>query len=362
MVPKSVRSVIARRLHNQLLTGPPKARAQAVVGHLCAVQAQDYGPAKWAIASRTRSATDRTLEAAFAKGRILRTHVMRPTWHVVLPDDIGWLLELTGPRIEKMAASSRKRLGLKERELTKSMEVLADALSGGNELTRKEIRELFRSERIDLRENRLSHLLMHAELCSLICSGAPRGKQQTHALLSERAPEAKTMERDDALRTLVLRYLRAHGPATEKDLRWWASLTAADVRRGLDLARDELSVEEVNGLRLWSLPSDEVDLETPVAHLLQTYDEYIVGYTESRSLIALPGVEIWSRPSSGVLIMDGLHAGNWKRTGSEEEVGVELVARRKLTKREVGAVEAEAERFAGFQGLSECRIELSKDY
>ena len=64
-----------------------------------AVQAQEYHAAKWALALRMRSATDQTIEEAFNNGEILRTHLLRPTWHFVAPEDIRWLLKLTGPRV-----------------------------------------------------------------------------------------------------------------------------------------------------------------------------------------------------------------------------------------------------------------------
>jgi len=69
------------------------------VGWLGAVQSQDYGPAKWAVGMRQRRASDAAVERAFAEGRILRTHVLRPTWHFVLPADIRWLLTATAPRL-----------------------------------------------------------------------------------------------------------------------------------------------------------------------------------------------------------------------------------------------------------------------
>lgn len=351
MASRSVRSIVDRRLRNQLLTGPLGKSPKAVVEHMCAVQAQDFGPARWSVGARTGSPVDAGVERALARGQLLRTHVLRPTWHIVSATDIRWLLELTAPRVKRMSASSHKRLGLDEKLFTRSSRLLEEALSHGKHLTRKEIREFLRSRRVSLEDNRLSHLLMRAELEGIICSGVPEGKQSTHALLAERASGAVTMTRDDALRELVLRYLRSHGPATEKDLRWWASLTAADVKRGLELAGERVQAEQVEGLRFWSVPVGETDIERPVAHLLQTYDEYIVGYTESRGLISLPGVAIWNHPYGGVLIVNGMHAGNWKRSVHGEELRVEIALHRKLSRPEVRAVDEAASRLGNFFGL-----------
>src|SRR6185436_20233344 len=88
-----------QRLHNQRLSSPGFEKPREVVEWLGAVQAQDYYGAKWAIGQRMRNAADQDIEKAFASGEILRTHVMRPTWHFVAPADIRWLLKLTAPRV-----------------------------------------------------------------------------------------------------------------------------------------------------------------------------------------------------------------------------------------------------------------------
>ena len=91
--------IARRRLANQFLSAPTLRSAPDVVRSLGAVQAQDYAGAKWALAQRSRGLTDGAIERAFARGAILRTHVLRPTWHFVLPEDARWMLELTAPRI-----------------------------------------------------------------------------------------------------------------------------------------------------------------------------------------------------------------------------------------------------------------------
>ena len=93
-----------RRLHNQHITRRTLETPQTLVEWLGAVQAQDYAAAKWALGLRLHGMTDDNIEQAFTDGKILRTHVMRPTWHFVSPADIGWLLALTAPRV--LAASA----------------------------------------------------------------------------------------------------------------------------------------------------------------------------------------------------------------------------------------------------------------
>ena len=68
-----------------------------VIRRLGAVQAQDYAGAKWALAMRMQGAGEAELDRALSAGVILRTHVLRPTWHFVTPADIRWMLKLTHP-------------------------------------------------------------------------------------------------------------------------------------------------------------------------------------------------------------------------------------------------------------------------
>jgi len=87
--------VVTRRMHNLRLWGPPLDSPEEVVGWLAAMQAQEFALAEWAVAQRARSVSKAAVDRAIANGTILRSHVMRPTWHFVLPADIRWLLELT---------------------------------------------------------------------------------------------------------------------------------------------------------------------------------------------------------------------------------------------------------------------------
>lgn len=128
--------LLRRRLAGQYLTTPGPNAAADVVRALGAVQAQDYAGAKWAIALRTAAATEADVEAALTAGRILRTHVLRPTWHFVSPQDIRWMLALTGPRVIAAMAYHDRRLELTPAIFRRSNAALAKALAGGKHLTR----------------------------------------------------------------------------------------------------------------------------------------------------------------------------------------------------------------------------------
>jgi hypothetical protein len=229
------------RLHHQRLTSPRFKEPVDVVRWLGAVQAQEYAAAKWAIGQRMRRATDDAVERALSEGSILRTHVLRPTWHFVAPEDIRWMLELTGPRIKATIASYARNVSLDEVTFKRSQKVMERALRGGRHLTRSALRQTFQRAGIPTNGIRAVLMLMRAELDGLICSGPRAGKEFTYALLEERVPRSQPLTRDEALRELTRRYFTSRGPATLQDFVWWSGLTTADARSGIEMAGSDLS-------------------------------------------------------------------------------------------------------------------------
>jgi Winged helix DNA-binding domain len=342
------------RLHNLRLEGDPLPAPEDVVGWLCAAQSQDFAPAKWSLAQRTGGLGDAAVDRAFADGAILRTHVLRPTWHFVLPADIRWLLELTAPRVHALSAYQYRQLGLDEDTFRRSGALLAGALQGGAHRTRKQLAATLERGGVALGGFRLGYLLMHAELSGLVCSGAPQGRQQTYALLEERAPPAQPRTREQALAELTVRYFTSHGPATVKDLGWWSSLTAADIRTGLALAGPRLQHEVVDGLTYWFAGSPPTTrAASPTVHLLQGYDEYVVGYSQSKPLLNLAGrALVQDRPVfNGVAILDGQVAGHWKRTIGRGAVAFEVALYEPFDDAQTKALQAAADRQGEFLGL-----------
>lgn len=345
-----------RRMHNLRLSGPPPASVEDAVRWLGAVQSQDYGPAKWSIGLRVPGISDADIDKAFADAAVLRTHVLRPTWHFVLPADIRWLLALTAPRVHALNAYYYRQLGLDPDIRRKCHTLLAGMLAGGAQLTRKEITAALTGAGVATDGFRLTYILMSAELDGVLCSGALRGKQHTYALLDERAPDAPGLPRDDALAELTRRYFTSHGPATVKDFRWWSSLTAADVRDGLDAAGAHLTHEVIGGVSYWSAGSTPPPaVESPTVHLLQAYDEYIVGCSESRYVLDVSGAaRINTRDRAvynGVVILDSQVVGAWKRTVERGRVTITAALYLPLDEAQTEALRDAADRHGQFLGL-----------
>jgi hypothetical protein len=348
-------SIIAhQRLHNQHIAGARLEKPEDVVRWLGAVQSQDYAGGKWAVAQRTNGVTDAAIERAFADGALLRTHVLRPTWHFVTPADIRWMLALTAPRINALTAYYYRKLGLDDALFTRSNAALAKALQGGAQHTREELVSVLRQAGIATDDLlRSGQLIMRAELDGVLCSGARRGKQQTYALLDERAPHAKTLQRDEALAELARRYFTSHGPATLRDYVWWSGLTTADAKAGLEMVKSEFLQDDIDGQTYWRAASMPMATESaPVAYLLPNFDEYKVGYTDRSAVFDARHAEQLDSRSNPLfnytIVIDGQIVGTWKRTVKTRVVVIEATPFSPLSEAEIHAVTAAAERFVAY--------------
>lgn len=353
----NTREIVEYRLRNQRISGTPLPTPTDVVRWLGAMQAQDYGVAKWSIGLRTSGGgSDAALDQALGDGTILRTHILRPTWHFVLPSDIRWMQQLTAPRVHARMAYYRRRLGLDEALFAKTDTLLATALADGHHLTRNAISAFLRQHGIVVHGEWLGHVLMRAELNLLICSGGLNGKRQTYALVDDRVPSAPSLGRDEALAELTKRYFDSHGPATARDFAWWSGLTLADARRGLDLVGSQLESATVADRTYWFAPTDPIPADaSPTAHLLPGYDEFVIAYRESRDLLDLAGV-FAAAPAVEALrthavIVDGQVVGRWRRTVRAKAVTIEAQLARSLAPTELNAVNAAVQRYARFLDL-----------
>ena len=294
---------------------------------LGAVQAQDFEAAKWALALRMRSATKAVIEKAYNDGKILRTHVMRPTWHFVAPEDIRWLLELTAPRVNIKAGPHYRKYELDTATFKRSNKAITKALRGGKHLPRRVLKTVLNEAGVAVDDPvRLVHVLLRAELDGLICSGPIVGKQITYALLEERVPTTKPLQRDEALAQLARRYFTSHGPATLQDFVWWSGLTVADAKRGIALVNPPVRTAQTTRKPKHS------------AHLLPAFDEYLVAYKLREQGLLGPAV-----------IVDGRIAGTWKRTSQNKTIV--FSPSKALTNSDRTAIANAADRYAAFVGL-----------
>jgi hypothetical protein len=354
-------AVVRRRAAAQRLTGAHFASAAEAVAWSGGVQAQEYAEALWSVALRVaRAPVLADIEAACDRGEILRTHVLRPTWHFVAAADLRWLLRLTGDRVQAKSAGRRRELGLDDDTLTRCHEVISTVLDDDEPRTRRELGAALEAAGIDMAGQRLPHTLGHAELAGVVASGPRRGKQHTYRLIDDRVPAAPQRSREQDVAELVRRYFTSHGPATLRDFAWWSGLTLGDGRAGLAACGTALVGEAGPDGTLWisaAAPAPARDGGKRDALLLGTFDELTVAHRDLRNVYADGRAtnELLIRP----IVIDGLTVGGWTRRLAAREVTIEAVLEAPLDERQGAALDAAAERFGAFVGLP-ARLEFRR--
>jgi hypothetical protein len=346
--------IAAERMARHRLTTPGAPDAVDVVAWFGAVQAQDYAAAKWALGLRMRgSVMAASIDTALDAGRILRTHLMRPTWHFVAAADIRWLLELTAPRVRVSLGFGRKQFGLTDALYRRATRVIERALEREECLTRPQLAQHLARAGIAATGIPLALISISAELDGAICSGPWRGTRPTYMLLARRAPDARSLPRDEALAELTMRYFRSHGPATVRDYVWWSGLKTADAKRGLEIIRARSEV--VDGLTYWRVAARLPPARGDAIHLLPIYDEYLVAY---RDLVAVPrGKAAWGVLPQAI-VSGGQVIGAWKvARPAKGHATIAITLARKLSGRERLQLDRAVDRYGRFLG-SDCRVRL----
>ncbi len=324
--------IIRRRLANQHLVASTLRTPLEVVAAQGAVQAQDFYGALWGLAVRLPAGwTESEVEAWFADGRIVRTHILRPTWHFVAPADIRWMLMLSAPRVNAFNAYMYRQHGIDPATQKRSLKVLQRSLEGGRQLIRKELAEALEEGGIAIGNGapgsiRLAHIIMFAELEGLIISGPRRGKQFTYMLLEERAPaKGRLPSRQEALVELARRYFGARGPATAHDFAWWSGLTVSDCRAGALAAG--LPSAELDGKTYWWSEERAPAKSARGAWLLPNFDEYGIGFADRSHTEPQDYKSFWA--GGGLMlphfyVINGRTAGMWKRELGKQDVRITL--------------------------------------
>ncbi|WP_426986997.1 winged helix DNA-binding domain-containing protein [Pseudarthrobacter sp. Y6] len=382
--------VVRRRLHAQRLRGPGLGSPEDAVRHLLAVQAQEFPYARWSLAQRTggpgaasealshrvpaaaQVSTAMGVEQAVSDGVILRTHILRPTWHFVHREDLRWLTALSAPRLHQGNAGMYRRTGIDAAAADRSGQVLAEAVRGGRHLTREQLAARLQDEGFAATGFRLAYLIMHAEISGILASGSsarsPGGAlKQTYALFDERVPPGPAVPRTraEALGELVRRYFTSRGPATVKDCADWSGLTMADVRLGLQqslaAAPETLATSVIDGVvHYFDAGTDGSNAPSaagPRIDLIQCYDEYVMGYSATRHYLggSAPAFPV-ARDPMHVVLLDGRMAGSWRHTmfAGRCELDIRLFAAADPAPDD--AVQDAVDRYGVFLGIPAARV------
>ena len=312
------------RLLNQQIISPQFTRPEEVVDWMGAVQAQDLKAAEWAIGLRTKRCVKDDVVKALAEGKILRVHVMRPTWHFVSASDIHWMLRLSRDNVERVYASFIKSLGIviNEQDYGRSMEVMRRVLEDGHSLTLDELTIAFGNSGLPATEFHVKAYVWRAESRAVVCGGSLRDGKITFMLIDKQAPSPKELTREEALARLAEKYFRSHSPATQQDFAWWSGLSMADIRMAMTLIGDKLEKAEVKGRTFYI----HHDCRTRGRYLgsmtlLPPYDEYLLGYKDRTDVLPEP---LYSKAFNAhgifyrIIQQGGQIVGNWNEKKSKQ--------------------------------------------
>ena len=340
------------RLISQKIAMTDFKSAPEIVRWMGAMQAQDYSMAIMAIGLRLSNSGMEEVESAMNSGEIIRTHLMRPTWHFVSAENLYPILELTAPKIRASLKSRHKQLELSEPLISKSKHIIEEALLKETYLTREELAAKFGKANIKTDNNRLSHLMLCAELDGIACSGPLKNNKQTYALLCKRVPRTKNFNRDESLAMLAKRYFTSHCPATLNDFVWWSGLSVTDARKALDFVKPGFISETIGSDEYWFPNSfSNAGHNKPSVHLLPAYDEFLISYKDRKaSLLNVDNKKAISNNGvfHPVIVVDGQVAGTWKRTIKKDTVIIELTFFRQPTPLTKKLLEEKIYEFGGF--------------
>ncbi|MFM6850666.1 MAG: winged helix DNA-binding domain-containing protein [Terrabacter sp.] len=297
-------------------TASPVSALEVTRG-LGALQAQDYGSGVWSLGVRS-GLTLAEVEQAVERREVVRTWPMRGTIHWVPAEDARWMCRLLAAPRSTALATRYAQLGIGERDIELAGRLFEEHLT--EPMSRPDVIALLVDAGIDPTDQRAYHLVGHHCMTGLLCQGPVIGKQPSFVLIDSWVPHSRRLSREEGLATMAERYLRGHGPVTEKDLAGWLLKPLGLTREALDLVEPQVVREEVDG-QVWLWHVDAADASEALGHsgvhLLPQWDEFLLGY-KSRDVTlppehfhrVVPGRNMVFKPT---LVVDGEVAGTWRR-------------------------------------------------
>lgn len=350
----TIQEITEHRIANQYISGSTLSPL-ALVTHMGAMQGQDYAGVLWSIGLRTGQ-TQQEILAAIARREIVRTWPQRGTLHIVCAKDAAWQVGLSADRLLRGVARRHEQLGLNEKILNKSNNVLTQALRGGNVLSRAKIMETLQKAGIPTEGGCVYHILWYLSQTGVLVAGPVEGKQQTFTLLAEWITRPTVLARQAGIDELTKRYFTSHGPATIQDFMWWSGLTSIDARAGLESNKKLLVSEQVGGKEYWlakhSAPLSQTGRQ---AFLLPGFDEYLLGYKDRSAVLPAVHANKIIPGGNGVflptIITHGQVVGTWKKVIKKDHIQLLLSPFKKLSKADMQLLDVPRQHYSHFFGL-----------
>jgi hypothetical protein len=292
---------------------------------MTAMQAQDLQAAMWAVGVRVPGAGLTDVRSALDSGAVVRSWPMRGTLHLVAPEDLHWMLDLTAERLTKGIAGRHRELGIAWADIEKCRDLALERVAGGGSVSRGELFRIFDAAGQPTHGQRGIHIL--GTLCrhGWLVQGPLAGNQQLLVDFESWIPVSRRLGRQEAIAEFALRYFRSHGPATIRDFAWWTQIPLTEVRAAFEEVKDQLVELEFADASFWLSPETASLLDGGVPGqrsvlLLPGFDEFVLGYTD-RSLVLKP--EYFNKIVPGgngvfkkTVVAGGEVIGTWARAGT----------------------------------------------
>ncbi len=343
----STRELNRATLSRQMLLGREDLPVYDAVRRLAGLQAQVPNPPYIGLWTRLRGFGRRDLTGLIEDRRVVRSSMMRATLHLTTAEDYLLLRPAIQAALDRSLRSiAGKRLqGLDLDRLVSA----ARAMVEDGPRTFKELQERLVALEPDRDPSALAYLVrMRLPLVQTPPAGTWGTGGSPRFALPEPWLGAPLAEPGESLRTLVLRYLAAFGPAGARDFQAWSGLTGAkglfqEIKPELDLYRDE------EGNELFDVPGTPL----PPAHtpapprFVPEYDNLVLSHADRRRVIADEDrrkVFLSAARVRATFLIDGFVAGVWKIEKIRKSATLVVEPFAPLTPRDRDALAEEGER------------------
>lgn len=324
--------ILANRLKRQRLDGSSRTpKLNGLARYMGAMQAQDYYGTLLVLGLRS-GLTEAEVVRQLKERAVVRTWPQRGTLHVVAAEDVRWMTDLSKERMMAGVARRHEILGLTQAIVDTSVRVITAALRGKT-LTRPQLLEAMEAEGLQTKGGRGYHLLWNAAQLGHTYIGPMDGKQQTFGLLNDLPVKQQSFkDRSMALTELARRYFNSHGPATQKDFAWWASLTQRDAKQAIADVADMQSAALGKVTYYWAGELD-AGAQLPEVLLLPGFDEYVLGYQNRDLQLQKEHAQHIVPGGNGMflssVVLRGQLIGIWKRSlkAKHADIAVTLFAK-----------------------------------
>lgn len=328
-----------RQASQGLLGGGFDSIADAV-RWMTASQAQDLPSVLWAVGQRVPGMGESDVRAALDDGTIVRSWPIRGTLHLLAPEDLKWVLGITSERMMASVAQRHRELGIGPEDVALCRDVAGGLVAGGNAASRDQLFEAFEAAGQVTKAQRGIHLLWILCQEAMLVQGPTAGRvgkaaaQQLFVAFDEWIPSSRSLEREEGLAELLFRYLRSHGPASERDFAWWSSTPLTEVRAALRLVRDRLVELPFQDGSYWLSPETAALLDDGVPGsrtvlALPGFDEFLLGYTDRNLVLPPEHAQMVVPGGNGIfkrmIVHGGEIVGTWARTGAGRKAGIEAL-------------------------------------